>query len=74
MDESKLINKSLMQSITEEILLETRKNNNHTSLNSQLLTIIKDLVVKQSYIERKKNYQILSINMDENASHVMEME
>ena len=55
MDESKLINKSLMQSITEEILLETRKNNNHTSLNSQLLTIIKDLVVKQSYIERKKH-------------------
>ena len=55
MDESKIINKSLMQSITEEILLETKKNNDHTLLNSQLLTIIKDLVVKQSYIERKKN-------------------
>ena len=53
MDESKIINKGLMQSITEEILLETRKNNDHTLLNSQLLTIVKDLVVKQSYIERK---------------------
>ena len=55
MDESKIINKSLMQNITKEILLEIRKNNDHTLLNSQLLTIIKDLVVKQSYSERKNN-------------------
>ena len=37
------------------ILEESIKNNNHLALNNELLTIIKDFFVKQTYHSRKKN-------------------
>ena len=55
MDQSKIFNKDIAPGTIENILEETKKNNDHTFLNSQLLTIIKDLVVKQTYIQRKNN-------------------
>lgn len=55
MDQSKIFNKDIAPGTIENILEETKKNNGHTFLNSQLLTIIKDLVVKQTYIQRKNN-------------------
>lgn len=55
MDQNKIFNENLVQSNIENILLENKRNNEHTFLNSQLLTILKDLIVKQGYVDRKKN-------------------
>ena len=54
MDQNKIFNENLVQSNIENILLENKRNNEHTFLNSQLLTILKDLIVKQGYVDRKK--------------------
>ena len=42
MDQSKIFNKDIAPGTIENIPEETKKNNDHTYLNSQLLTHIKD--------------------------------
>ena len=53
MDHSNIITENQILNTIEKILVETKSNNDQTHLNSQLLTIIKDLIVKQSYVDRK---------------------
>ena len=48
MDRSNIITEDQLLNTIEKILVETEFNNDQTSLNGRLLTIIKDLIVKQS--------------------------
>ena len=54
MDQNNFFKENNSTESIDQLILELKKNNDQSALHSQLLTIIKDLIVKQGYNIRKK--------------------
>ena len=56
MDQNNFFKENNSTESIDQLILELKKNNDQSALHSQLLTIIKDLIVKQGYNIRKKGF------------------
>ena len=55
MDHNNLLSNESSVSSINKLIIENRKIVDQSNLQSQLLTIIKDLIVKNGYVSRKEN-------------------